>query len=286
VPAFGVTCNPVGVTASDTTTKLRVVPAEVAEQLGFYVYVLRDPRDHQVFYVGKGKGNRVYAHRAAATGKDPDDTAAVSTAKRQRILDIEQAGYEVEHLFVRTGLATDDEAFTAEQAVIDAYDATGVELTNLQGGHNSATHGLSTVEAAVARLAAPLAPSISQPVVVLIINRAWRPDMNPEEIYQATRGHWIVSLRTRQLVKYAFGVAYGLIRGVYRVDSWFASPQPDEEGKWGFAGTTDSEMTARFLGTSVRHLVTEHARNPVRLHREGFPEPDATPASSLLQPMQ
>ena len=28
----------------------------------FYVYNLIDPRDKSVFYVGKGKGNRMYKH--------------------------------------------------------------------------------------------------------------------------------------------------------------------------------------------------------------------------------
>ena len=30
-------------------------PPEVAEQIGFYVYRLEDPRDDKTFYVGKGK---------------------------------------------------------------------------------------------------------------------------------------------------------------------------------------------------------------------------------------
>ena len=36
--------------------------SEVTEQLKYYVYRLIDPRTGLTFYVGKGKGNRVYAH--------------------------------------------------------------------------------------------------------------------------------------------------------------------------------------------------------------------------------
>ena len=37
-------------------------PAEVAEKLKTYVYRLIDPRNGETFYVGKGKGGRVFSH--------------------------------------------------------------------------------------------------------------------------------------------------------------------------------------------------------------------------------
>jgi hypothetical protein len=35
---------------------------EAAEKIGLYVYRLIDPRNGHTFYVGKGKGNRVFQH--------------------------------------------------------------------------------------------------------------------------------------------------------------------------------------------------------------------------------
>lgn len=35
---------------------------ETIKNLKSYVYKLIDPRDGKVFYVGKGKGNRVFSH--------------------------------------------------------------------------------------------------------------------------------------------------------------------------------------------------------------------------------
>lgn len=62
------------------------------------------------------------------------------------------------------------------------------------------------------------------------------------------------------------GVAYGLVRGVYRVSDWFPSPLPGEERRWGFNGEVAPEMTS-FLGRSVGHLVPERgAQNPARLY--------------------
>lgn len=37
----------------------------VKEALAYYVYALVDPRDHKIFYIGKGKDNRVFQHAAA-----------------------------------------------------------------------------------------------------------------------------------------------------------------------------------------------------------------------------
>ena len=47
----------------------------VAEELGFYVYRLIDPRNGQTFYVGKGRGDRVFAHinDELALGENEDE---------------------------------------------------------------------------------------------------------------------------------------------------------------------------------------------------------------------
>jgi hypothetical protein len=37
------------------------------ERLGWYVYLLRDPRTGEIFYIGKGRGDRAFQHEAAAT---------------------------------------------------------------------------------------------------------------------------------------------------------------------------------------------------------------------------
>lgn len=40
----------------------------VNERLGHYVYTLADPATHKIFYVGKGTGNRVFAHAKTILG--------------------------------------------------------------------------------------------------------------------------------------------------------------------------------------------------------------------------
>ena len=62
------------------------------EELDFYVYLLQDPRDGQTFYVGKGSGNRVFAHTNEAVELD------WSSDKLDQIREIHDAGMEVERL--------------------------------------------------------------------------------------------------------------------------------------------------------------------------------------------
>ncbi|MGB9141561.1 MAG: hypothetical protein WCB71_05125, partial [Aestuariivirga sp.] len=63
---------------------------EVASKLGYYVYRLIDPRYGETFYVGKGKGNRMFSHVRDEAGNDSDDLSD----KLSRIRQIRVAGFE------------------------------------------------------------------------------------------------------------------------------------------------------------------------------------------------
>ena len=93
---------------------------------GFYVYLLIDPRDGAVFYVGKGKGRRVYSHERDAKRFD-----AANPRKTQRILAILADGVRVETLIVQEGLAEED-AFALERKLIAKHGK--ARLTNHSSG--------------------------------------------------------------------------------------------------------------------------------------------------------
>ena len=90
---------------------------ETAERLGYYVYRLIDPRNGRTFYVGKGKGNRVFEHIKCAL----KENAAKENLKYKIIKEIKAAGLDVLHIIHRHGL-TEKEAFLVESAVMDCYE--------------------------------------------------------------------------------------------------------------------------------------------------------------------
>ena len=113
-------------------------PDGVAELLKWYVYRLIDPRNGETFYVGKGQGNRVFAH---AKGQMPEDDEILDS-KLKRIKEIQSAGLEVGHVIHRHGISTQDRAYEVEAAVIDAYPG----LTNKARGYGARDYGSRHVE--------------------------------------------------------------------------------------------------------------------------------------------
>jgi hypothetical protein len=233
----------------------------VGEHLNFYVYLLRDPRDEQIFYVGKGRDNRVFAHAKDAL----DETQ--SSDKLDRIRAIREAGLEVEYELLRFGLSS-KEAFEVESAAIQLLGLH--DLLNIVAGHHGAERGRMSVEDATSLYEAPPAPDIDVPAMLIKIPKLWYPAMPASALYDATSGWWALGSRC-QNAKYVFSVNRGVIREVYEVDSWRQRIEgerdwQDDIGKkarWGFEGRVAEDL-ARYRGTSVKHLFKRGEASPTK----------------------
>ena len=236
------------------------LPTSVTQKLGHYVYLYIDPRDESVFYVGKGQGNRAFAHL-----KDTKESAKV---KRIREIEAEKQRVRIEILV--HGLPNEETALKIEASVIDLLGP--APLTNAVRGYQSRTHGRMRLEQ-IKGLYEAAPARITEPAMLIRINRLYRHTMNPQDLYEATRGYWKVGAE-REKVRLAMAVYQGIIREVYEVVKWFPAATTfshrDEDkaglaGRWEFVGrVADGEVRGRYLYRSVSHEFQKANQNPIR----------------------
>jgi uncharacterized protein len=229
-------------------------PQSVVDQIGYYVYVLRDPETDEVFYVGKGTGNRVFSHCREAL-ENPE-----KNGKTQRIQQIKAKGLELKYEILRHGL-TETEALEVESAVIDL-----IRLPNLKNqvwGHGVDKRGRMSVPEIFAVYCAE-SIEILEPVLIIVPNKLFERGITPEKLYEITRGNWVVGER-RTNAKYAFSVYKGVVLQVYKILRWFPVLARDKKQKkqnrWRFDGEIALDMQ-NYVGKSVAKYVG--AQNPIR----------------------
>jgi len=105
--------------------------------------------------------------------------------------------------------------------------------------------------------------------ILITINKLYRSDMTPEELYEATRGIWVVGTR-RERAEYGMAVYQGIVREVYRIQKWHPagtmtyrtrdSKGFKSSGRWEFEGTVATDIRDEYIGNSVGM----GGQNPIR----------------------
>ena len=225
----------------------------VIEHLGSYVYYLQDPGTNEVFYVGKGEGDRVFNHLDRAIETDG------KTEKLDRIRDIVDSGNQVVHFILRHGLSKST-AFEVEAALIDFIGKKN--LSNLQSGHYSSDYGIKTV-VEISAMYKPVDFATELPVLVININKLYDREMTDQELYDATRKAWVIGTR-RKNAKYAIATYRGLTREVYEIHEWFPI-EVDGRKRWEFVGVKANEKIRESLRyKSITSYFKKGAANPIR----------------------
>ncbi|MGC1687722.1 MAG: hypothetical protein WA734_18990 [Candidatus Acidiferrales bacterium] len=234
--------------------------SEICEQLKYYVYRLIDPRNGETFYVGKGIGNRVFAHVKGEVGVEDD----ALTEKLKRIRDIRVDGFEVAHVIHRHGLEQDT-AFEVEAALIDAYP----EATNLAGGRASDDRGLMHAKQIIERYKAEEVV-FNHKAVLINVNRT---AAEKESIYEAVRYAWKIDPKKAAKAELVLAILQGLIIGVFVADQWlpatstnFPQHSADIPGRWGFIGhEAPDEIACQYLRRRIPDAMRKRgAANPVK----------------------
>lgn len=239
-----------------TDSKIDSFPPEVAEKLQYYVYRLIDPRNGETFYIGKGKGNRVFAH---VRGDIEDDSLS---EKMTRIRSIHLAGFDVAHVIHRHGLS-ESSAFEVEAALIDAYPG----ITNIMDGHGNSDFGAMHSSEIIKRYSAETA-KFEHKVLLISVNRT----ALDSSLYEATRYAWRLSQKKASQAEVVLATVQGLIVGAFIAEEWLEansdnfSGRESVEGRYGFkGGEAPINIQKQYVGKRVPDEYRKKgASNPIK----------------------
>ena len=195
----------------------------VKEALAYYVYALIDPRDNRIFYIGKGKGNRVFQH-AEATIEDKTRDLKFDT-----IRSIKSEGKDVMHYIIRHNLE-EREAFIVESTLIDILTYSKFnhnnQLTNLIAGHHQWDEGIKSIDEINALYdCSKIKVKEGDNILLVNLNQSYNQAKAKGvykrfDIYESTRKYWLISREKSKQIDYVLGVYKGIVRCVIKVKSY------------------------------------------------------------------
>ncbi len=231
-------------------------PSEVVDKLQYYVYRLIDPRNGETFYIGKGKGNRVFAH---AQGSIEEDSLS---EKMSRIREIKLAGFEVAHVIHRHGM-DESTAYEVEAALIDAYPG----LTNIMDGHGNSDFGSMHANEIIKQYTAEVA-NFKHKILLINVNRS----AAESSLYESTRYAWRLNKNKAEQAELILSTIQGIIVGSFIADKWLDATSenfPGREGvkdRYGFIGKeAPVELANLYIGKRVPDEYRKRgASNPIK----------------------
>ena len=196
---------------------------ETLESLGHYVYALIDPRGRsdklkRIFYVGKGKRNRCFAH---AEQELKASSFKVMPAKLKTIREIKQATGKPPAIEIVAHGLNEEEAFRLESTLIKLLP----NLSNNVTGHHAENLWLDAEELN-ARGKPPIkAAEIKLPFLVVSLNGNRKTGLPPypeiadsiSVLRKRTLGNWPIDPQRARVSRLILGVYDSLVRTVYRV---------------------------------------------------------------------
>ena len=247
-------------------------------ELKAYVYALFDPLEDRPFYIGKGRGNRVFQHVEGAILEDKESN------KYEKIREIRSRGENnrVKHTLVRHGMS-DEVAFEVESALIDLANRTGANLTNEVTGHNSIENGMMSADDVMRKYNAQPLNELLHSVAIININKKYKiirdealqvntKYSGKDLIYESVKQAWVMGAR-RETVDYVLAEYRGIIVEIYEVIEIINNEGSPErwykvsgyKNRWGFHGRRASDnIRDNYLNKSIAHHKKRGAANPIK----------------------
>ena len=115
---------------------------------------------------------------------------------------------------------------------------------------------------------------ITENVIAIKINQAYRENMTELELYEATRGYWKIDVKRAKKAEYVFGVYKGIIKEVYKIKEWLPagtiprSTLPDAKvptDRYEFVGEVAEEaIRNKYIEKSIANLYRKGEANPIK----------------------
>lgn len=244
---------------------IKQFPTDIIDKIGFYVYKLIDPRNGELFYIGKGKGNRVFDHVNGTLKIDNNDELSEDEIdlKSYRILQIRNAGYEVIHVIHRHGM-DESTAFEVEAALIDDNQ----NYLSQKLGNRSKDFGPLNVKEIIEIYQSVSVDFGDLKVVMITINKSYDLD----NIYFATRFAWKMNLNRVRNADIVCAIVKGIIKEVYIPEYWdyvtfqnFTDAPEEHQNRVGFRGVlADNSVRQTLIGKNVYAYQVKGAANPIK----------------------
>lgn len=220
------------------------------EKRDYYVYLLIDPRNNEVFYVGKGIHSRVKQHTYEAKKSNKE------TDKIKRINDILNSGNKVKEV-IYSSRNTEDEAFDKEDELINFFTNNYPgQLTNIQSGHKS-IHTM-TDEELNDILDNPEQVVFNDNERILFVkrtnNHSWDYKMSPSEHHEEFRGNWVLSKNKLDKIELVCGVYNNIIKYVCVPKEWECVGQRDSRKRktYEYRFNGDVIKNHKYIGKSIK----------------------------------
>lgn len=122
--------------------------------------------------------------------------------------------------------------------------------------------------------------TIDDPVLLIRINQAYRPDNSMIELYDYTRGQWRLDPNRASKAKYGLSVYQGNVLEVYSILNWYKAgstfstrsgnenidrgPNERMEGRYEFIGNlAPIHIREKYKNKSVAHYFRQGQSNPI-----------------------
>ena len=235
---------------------------KTAEYLRYYVYALIDPDDGKPFYIGKGKDNRVFSHVECTLKQETIND------RYERIREIRKRDREVIHLILRHGM-TEKVAYEVESTLIDFLIHLDFPILNKNMGHHTIDSGLLTANEIIRKYNAERLNELTDPIIMININKTYVRGSGDEGIYRATKESWVVDKNRIKSIDFVLSEYRGLIVEVFKIRKWYPVQAKDKNGKpktrWGFDGeVAKKEIRDKYINKSVAHTKKRGSSNPIR----------------------